>query len=184
MKHKAFLLLGFVLLFSNRVCAGNGCSSDSLSVKVNWKMIKEKRYSLSYHSAWTAQEGSADGIALTLMAPGPKSFGGYEENINLAIHDLSGKNMDLDSYTRMCERQIHTMVSNSKIILSERSDTTGTPFHQILYIGDYNEQLLKWKMRFWVAHNKVYVLTYTATKENFGLYIRTADEIMDTFKLR
>ena len=184
MKSWSLLLLGFVLLFPSNSFAETEESQDSTSLKVNWKNIKEKGYSISYPSHWAMSEGSADGIVFTLYAPGPKSFAGYEENINLMIHDLSGKNMDLDTYTRLCERQIHTMVSNSKMILSERIEASAVPFHQIMYTGDYNEQLLKWKMRFWVAKGNVYILTYTATKENFGLHIKVADEIMDTFHLR
>ena len=84
----------------------------------------------------------------------------------------------------LTDRQIHTMASNSKMILSERIDANAVPFHQIMYTGHYNEQLIKWKMHFWVAKGKVYILKYTATKENFGLHIKAADEIMDTFQLR
>jgi len=184
MKNKGLLFFSCMLILSNCASASAGGLSDSISLKANWKNIKKKGYSLSYPSNWVMSEGSADGIAFTLQAPGPKSFGGYEENINLMIHDVSGKNMDLDSYSRLCERQIHTMVNNSKMILSERSKDEGAPYHLIMYTGEYDEQLLKWKMRFWIAKGKVYTLTYTSTKETFGMHLKVADEIMDTFNLR
>ena len=183
MKSLKFVLLGLSILLYSNLQAGI-LIGDSVAPKENWKVIKEKGYMLSYPSHWLFNAGSKDGIAFTMYAPGPKAFGGYEENLNLSIHDLAEKNMDLNTYTRLSERQIHTLISNSNMILSERIDTIDDAFHQIVYTGDYNEQVLKWKMRFWVVKDKVYILTYTATKEKFGLHIKAAEEIMDTFKLR
>ena len=176
-------ILTALIFCSSLSLSANGIRADSVELRINWKEIKSKAYKIQHPSHWIFSQGSADGIAFTLYAPGPKSFSGYEENINLMVQDLEKKNLDLDTYTRMSERQIHTLVENSKMIISERIDSIEVPFHQIIYTGDYNGQKLKWKMRFWVTKNKAYILNYTATKENFGLYIELASEIMDTFKL-
>ena len=184
MKSLSSLLLGLALLLTSASLAQTQAPTDSTALKVNWKKMKEKGYSMGYPPHWVMNVGSVNGVAFTLYAPEDKSLGGYEANINLSVQDLSDKKLDLNSYTRLSERQIHTLVENSKLIKSVRNDTADVPYHQITYTGDFNETKLKWMMRFWVVKDKVYILTYTALKDNFELQIEAAKEIMNTFKLR
>ena len=180
--HLVSLLLS--LLICNPIMAKTGEPQDSVILRADWKKLKTKEYSLSYPSNWILNQDKTQATHFTLYAPGPKAVGSFEKNINLSIQDLSDRNLNLDKYTTLSERQIHTLVENSELLESTRIDTLEVPFHEIIYTGDYYEQKLKWKMRFWVVKDQVYILTYTASKETFGLYSKIAGEIMDTFRLK
>ena len=177
-------ILAIIFLFSTHTIAYSQAPQDSVALKVNWKTIKTKNYSLQYPPNWILNQGDPGGAAVILYARMPKKANDFVENVNLMIQDLSDRNLNLDSYTVLSERQVHTLVENSKLIKSERVDSLKHEFHQITYTGDFDKHQLKWHMRFWVVKDEAYVLTYTSTKENFGLYAERAVEIMETFKLR
>ena len=184
MRGLSVLIISLVILVSSSALAQDKESEEPATLTANWTKIKKKEYSMAYPPHWRMNQRLADGVDVVLYAPNPSSSDGFATNINLTVQDLSDRKLDLNSYTRLSERQIHTLVENSTMIKSERIDTTDVPFHQIIYTGDYNATKLKWIMRFWVVKKHAYILTYTSLKDDFGLHSEAAQHIMDTFELK
>ena len=178
------LTLLFLAVLSYHLSIGqHRGQTDSIADRAIWKHVKTKAYSVDYPPNWTLDQSSSDGTEFTLFPPKARGNGGFTANLNFVIQDISGRDLNLDKYAILSERQVHTLVENSKLIAAERIDSMRPAFHQIVYTGDHDKKRLKWKMRFWVLKDKAYILTYTATKEDFGLHIERVDEIMDTCKL-
>ena len=179
-----YLLINLTIVAFLPCCQTNPASEAGFKENYteDWEYLKATEYEISYPPAWQLDQSKNTGTAFILFGRSAIE-GKFRENINLLVQDLRGLNLNLNEYVALSEQQIETMVVDSKLIESKREKGSNER-HQIVYEGVHGPFKLKWKQYYWVVHDKAYVLTFTGTQDTYDDFIKTADKILDSFKLR
>ncbi len=148
----------------------------------NWKQFEEKEYSIQYPLTWILNKPE-DKRGFVLFSQSDESQEPFRENINLSVQDLTGRLIDLDKYVELSEKQIHDVLTHVEIIESERFFSDGNEFHKLNYTGVTNGYKLEFMQYYWVKNNNAYVLTLTCKEKDFEKHRKTAEKIMDSFRL-
>ncbi|MCB0438606.1 MAG: hypothetical protein KDD20_07695 [Mangrovimonas sp.] len=139
---------------------------------------KKEGYSIKYPKDWRLDTSGQMNTLFILFSPNTENDT-FNENINFIIQDLTGQNMDLESYTKLSEDQIKTMVPNGKWIESKRNGN----HQEVVWSGFVANNNLKFKQFFYVKDDKAYILTFTALETTFDDYINIGSEILNSFQL-
>ncbi|WP_298515326.1 PsbP-related protein [uncultured Kordia sp.] len=160
------------------------CTSFSIYAQDSWKSITRDAYSIQYPSDWKIDTSGSIGADLIIYSQLSSADDIFTENINVLIQDLTGYNMDLDSYTEISEEQIKTVIQNGKIIESKRVTSGSNPYHRVVYLGEQNGYKLKFAQHYYVIDNKAFVLTLTCEEDQYDNYISTANTVFKSFQLK
>ncbi|KAB8152130.1 hypothetical protein EZY14_015470 [Kordia sp. TARA_039_SRF] len=156
----------------------------TVNAQKSWKTKKLDNFSIQYPSEWKSETSNNVGVDLILYAPATSADDTFSENINVVVQDLKGYNLNLDSYTKLSEQQIKSMLKGGKITQSERITNGKIPYHRLVYVGKQSGFNLQFEQRYYVINETAYVLTLTCTVDNFDDYITTARKIFDTFQVK
>ena len=157
-----------------------------ITIQVNaqkWKTISQDAFSIKCPSDWTTDTSKSMG-ADVFMYKKEDANDAFAENINVLVQDLSGYDLNLDSYTELSERQIKTMVTRGKIMSSERINSGSFPYHKIIYTGIQNDRKLKFLQHFYIKDKKAYVLTLTCAENQFDKYLAIGSTIFKSFRFK
>lgn len=149
-----------------------------------WKEHKKDNYSIQFPDEWRLDKSGLMGAKFILFSPLDGENDNFSENVNLLIQDLTGKDIDLETFTDITEKQIKEFFKDGKLLESTRVKKSGHPAQKIIYYGKQQGMTLKWMQYFWVLNEKAYVLTFTSKKETYGQYIEEVEQIMDSFKVK
>lgn len=156
----------------------------TVHAQTEWKTATFDAFSIKHPSDWKADTSKSVGVDLILFAPQASQSDTFNENINVVVQDISGYDMDLDSYTKLSEEQIKSMLEDGKITKSERITSGSETYHRIQYVGKQSGFTLKFEQRYYVKNNMAYVLTLTCLNSNFDNYIVLSRKIFDTFQMK
>jgi len=149
--------------------------------KDTWKEFQKDNFSIKYPSGWLLKD--YENLTFLALAPLESKDDKFQENVNLLIQDLTGMNLDLDSYTTLSLRQLSTQMKNSKVLENKRIKNTPRPYQKIVYTGEMNGFQFKWMQYYWVIGNKAYLVTLTTEESKFKQYEQTGMKIMNSFKI-
>lgn len=159
-------------------------SAANIETKSNWKSINESNYTIQHPDNWDVDRSGQMGTSFIILSRQTSLQDQFRENVNLLIQDLTGMNLDLNSYTQISEEQIETMIANGKLLESQRLNAHGKTFHKVIYTGEQGPYQLKFEQFYWVQNEKAYVLTFTAEVDQFDAYRETGEGIMNSFLLK
>lgn len=160
-------------------------SQNSLTPAASaWKSIEEPAYSIQYPDSWDLDRSGTMGLSFMILSKQTSAQDLFRENVNLLIQDLAGQNINLDQFVDLSLSQVKTMLTNGNVLESKRITNKNIPFQQLLYVGEINQQQLKFKQYYWIHHGKAWVLTLTCATDQYDSYRETAEKIMDSFKLK
>ena len=148
-----------------------------------WKVLTKDAYRISYPDHWEADASGRMGTAFIIFSPLSSPQDQFRENVNLLIQDLSGMDLDLNKYATLSINQIHSMITDSKIVSSERVVDEHSRFHKMVYSGKQGIYQLIFEQYYWVENNKAYVLTLTCEEDQFDFFKETGEKILDSFVL-
>lgn len=140
-------------------------------------------YSIKYSSDWTLDNSGVSGIEFVILSPLDSENDKFQENITLIIQDLTGENLDLDSYSKLSEDQIKTMITNVTIKENSRITKANYDCQKIVYTSNNGETKLYFEQYYWVINNKAYVLTYTAEQSKYNIFKNLVDTMLHSFEL-
>ncbi|MEM6686685.1 MAG: hypothetical protein AAF617_12960 [Bacteroidota bacterium] len=166
--------ISFLVLFAVLV-------SVHVNAQSEWKIISLDSFSIKCPSDWTTDTSKSMGVDV-FMYKEADAVDGFAENINVLVQDLSGYDMDLDSYTELSEGQIKDMIIDGKILSSSRVTNGAFPYHKIIYVGQQNELSLQFLQRYYIKDKKAYVLTLTCEKKEFKKYLTVGNTIFKSFR--
>jgi hypothetical protein len=152
--------------------------------KNDWSRLEEANYSIEYPSSWELNQEGLNQTSFILFSALESDEDKFRENVNLLIQDLSGKNIDLDTYVDITEEQVKNMLPNSLLIESKRVVDDGKEFHKAVYSGVVGQVYLQFEQYFWVIGEAAYVLTFTTEKDKFEDFQETGERILNSFKLK
>lgn len=150
-----------------------------------WKIFTEDEYHIQYPDNWDLKEPQTMGISLIMLSPLSSDTDRFRDNINLLIQDLSGQGIDMDMFVQISENQINKMLTNAKIIESERViQDESNNYHKIIYSGKQGIFNLKFEQFYWIQNSTAYILTLTCEESQFENYKATGEKILHSFKLK
>ncbi len=149
--------------------------------KSEWKQLDVPEYTIKVPSAWLLEQMESD---FRVYSPKQSDTDPFQENVNVLVQDLTGMQIDLDSFTRLSLAQLDSMFANTDFEDVKRVNDENGDHDMLVYSGTVNEVEYKWKQNYLVANDRAFVLTYTAVKDQYDKYLKTADEIMNSFRLK
>jgi hypothetical protein len=162
---------------SNRIARKNDASVP------DWQKLNGPNYSVQYPPDWELVESRQMGTDFMLFSPLESDSDIFKENVNLLVQDLSGFNLDLDSYVQMSEKQLLAVITDPVIIESKRMKAGSSDYHKFLYTGKQGQFKLKFEQYVWVEDKKAYILTLTCEDEKYSDYRETGEAILNSFSL-
>lgn len=177
-------LLSIIFLLTVFFEAQASQKTDTNIVTEDWKTLNQTNYTIQYPANWELNQSGQMGTSFVIFSPRTSEQDKFTENINLIIQDLTGKNIDLNSYTKISENQIKTMITNANILESKRIRKGMTEYQKIIYTGNQGTFSLRFEQYYWVIANKAYVLTLTCEQEKYVNYKADAQRMMDSFSIK
>ena len=162
---------------------GNRSERQANDSAPDWQKLNGPNYSVQYPPDWELVESRQMGTDFMLFSPLESESDNFKENVNLLVQDLSGFNLDLDSYVQMSEKQLLAVITDPVIIESKRMKAGSSEYHKFLYTGKQGKFTLKFEQYVWVEDKKAYVLTLTCEDEKYSDYRETGEAILNSFRL-
>ncbi len=144
----------------------------------NFIEFKKDNFKIKYPENWKLDTSGQMNSSFILFSP-KTDDDLFVENINLIIQDLSGQNLDLESYSELSENQIKSMVPNSKLIENKKVNN----HKEVVWSGYVTNNDLKFKQYYYVIDNKAYVLTFSALESEYDNYLKIGTEILNSFQI-
>lgn len=173
----------FILLFpiiANAQSDKKTGDSDS----EDWKTVKEKSFTINYPATWNLDQSGQMGTSLMLFSPVESEQDKFRENVNVIIQDLKGMDIDLDKYTKISEDQVKNLITNSKIVESNRIKNGNSEYHKIIYTGEQGLFKLTFEQYYLIKKDKAYILTFTSEQDKYEDFKETGEEILNSFQLK
>lgn len=148
-----------------------------------WITMEEKDYSIEYPENWELNTDGEMGTTFILFSETSSEEDLIKENVNLLIQDIAAFEIDLNQYVEISEQQIKTMITDSKLLSSDRLNKDDRDFHRVVYTGKQGVFTLKWVQYYWVHNGSAYVLTFTGDVSEYEDYKETSERMLNSFKL-
>lgn len=165
------LFLVVILLFTSKSAATQELNQSHTA----------KNFGIQYPEGWSVDTSGQMNTEFILFSPVLENDT-FSENVNLLIQDLSGQNITMKSYVEISENQVTNMIPNSKIFESHAVKSKKPPYHLMVWSGNVANQDLKFKQYFYLINNKAYILTFSASINDFDKYSKIGTKILDSFK--
>lgn len=159
-------------------------SIDQTEKTTDWKNLNEDKYAIKHPSAWEVNKSGQMGTSFILFSPLSNESDKFKENVNLLIQDLKGYNLSLDQYVEISEGQIKTIVTEGKIISSDRIKKDEREYQRMIYTGKQGIFDLKFEQYYWVIDNQAFVLTLTGEEDEFEGYQEIGEKILNSFEIK
>lgn len=147
-------------------------------------VLENEKFKIEYPSDWELDESGNMGTSFILFSPVDKLNENFNTNINLIIQDVSAYNITFDQYVELSEKQIKTMIIDSKIVFSDLVTTESNQYQKIIFTGKQGVSDLKFEQFYIMRGPKVYVLTLTCEKEEFDDFQQLGEQIMNSFQVK
>ena len=157
---------------------------DQAEKAIDWEILNEDKYLIKHPSDWEVNRSGQMGTSFILFSPLSNESDKFKENVNLLIQDLTGYNLNLDQYVEISEGQIKTIVTEGKIISSDRIKENEREYQRMVYTGKQGIFDLKFEQYYWVICNQAFVLTLTGEEKEFEEYQGIGEEILNSFEIK
>ncbi len=159
-------------------------AKEEIEEIAKWKTYKNEQYQfeIKYLSDWTKQE-QVMGSIVAFSSPQESASDIFLENLNVIVQDLSTQPMTLSDYTDLSVDQISRLITDSNIIDSSATTLAGNPAHKLVYTGKHEQHNLKWMQVWTIKNNKVYLISCTAEVDKYSDFLRTIQQMINSFKL-
>ena len=142
------------------------------------------KVTLTLPSDWELNESGVMGTKMVVFSQLESDEDKFRENVNLMIQDLSGYNLDLQSYAKLSEDQVKQMITNSKMIESKKITVNGEQMYKLLYDGDQGVFHLRFEQYFCIKNNHAYLLTFTCEQDKYNLFKEAGEKILNSLKVK
>jgi hypothetical protein len=182
----------FIISFSS--CANKAAISKtskterSESVKSSapdWKLYEGNGYKIEYPESWQLLTANNIGAEFIVM-PSEQTNPTFKDNFNLMIQDLAlaGEEITIDRYTEITLKQIEENIGTDGLSPIVKGKNSIGEYCDLSYSGRYNGFDLKWKQRYYLIENKVYLLTYTAHGNSYEKHLMQMNRLIGSFRFK
>ncbi|WP_449420443.1 protein kinase domain-containing protein [Phormidium nigroviride] len=145
----------------------------------------ENGFRIKYPQEWEKKEsqGYFDPNIVTFRSPKKSDADIYPEDIIVTVDDLSLKPMSLDEYTKISIAQIKESNQDTKVLEDGSAMLANTKAHKVIFTTKEEENNVK-KMQVWtVKNNRAYTITYTANKDEYSDYLKSAENVINSLEI-
>ena len=139
------------------------------------------KFSIQYPNDWILNAEKKLGMEFILLAPSLGEDDKFNENLTLAIEDLSGYEVELEDYVSIALSQINKVVIDGKVIYNQPKTKNGLPFYHTICSGTQGNTDFKYDQYYWIIDEKAYIMTFTCPVITFDQYQALGEMIMDSF---
>lgn len=175
---KIHSIIIFTLLFSKLLLAQESTSNAA------WKTLESEEYSIQYPSTWELNKSGLMGTAFIFLSQPEGPSDDFRENVNLVVQALNGQKVSMDQFVQLTKNQLEVMINDVNILYDERLEKAGMDYHRMIYTGTQDGFNLKLEQYYFLANDKVYVLTLTCKIVDFEDYAEIGEKIMGSFELK
>jgi hypothetical protein len=184
------IALGLIIL--GVACAGGGGATgtasptSSPSDKVSYEEFasySDSKYgfTIQYPKDWEKQVGAL-GSAVVMLSPREGDSDEFRENVNVLVQMLPDK-MTLDQYTELSLDQASKLITGFDLLDQGSTQLAGRPARRIHYRGEQGAFRLEWEQVWTVLGGQAFIVTYTADRDRYDTYLRTAEAMFASFRL-
>ncbi|MFK8060610.1 MAG: PsbP-related protein [Polaribacter sp.] len=155
----------------------------NLNSQIKNEIYEAEDYNIKYPVDWVINSTLVNGVSFAVTSPLSSKDDEFSENVNIIIQDLKGMNIDLNKYVSISKQQLLS-IPKGEILESKRVKKKDVEYHSIVFNGYLEKRNLKIKQYYILKSGKAYVLTFTAIEKEYDLYIKIADKILNSFKLK
>jgi hypothetical protein len=183
------IALGLIIL--GVACGGGGATgpvsptsspSDKMSHE-DFGSYSDSKYgfTIQYPKDWERQVGAL-GSAVLILSPREGDSDNFRENVSVLVQMVPDK-MTLDQYTELSLDQASKLITGFDLLDQGSTQLAGRPARRIHYRGEQGAFRLEWEQVWTVLGGQAFILTYTADRDRYGTYLRTAEAMFASFRL-
>ncbi len=99
------------------------------------------------------------GSKFVLISPRDSAGDDFSENINLVVEDVSGGNLNLESYVSLTVKQINKFITDVNMLSNKQIVANGDTSHQLAYTMRQGTATLYMDQRYRFRNDSAYVLS-------------------------
>jgi hypothetical protein len=156
----------------------------SFSLNAQYDFYTTEEYSIKYPADWSIDTSGIMGTDFILFSAIGSEKDQFRENVSLLVQDVSEYDLDLDKYVEISLEQVKTMITNGKLILSERKNGSYEEynFHRVVYTGKQGVFDLRFEQYIWLEDGLAFILTSTSEQDAYNTFSSYFDEILKSFQ--
>ena len=170
-------LIGIVLIF---LVLAAGCTSNESNPTPSapTNTYDGKGFTIKYPSDWTKDVPKSGPISVLFRMP----TNNPAENLNVQVWNRS-VNETLTNRTALFLAAVQEL-SNYTEFSAGNATLGGNQAYKVTYTATYDGDDLKFTQVWAIKHGKEYLITYKADPKNFDIYASTAQQMIDSFKIK
>ncbi len=183
---RLYILL-ILILTANTIAfaqAQTDTTANEIDLPSEWKTLEGDKFEIKYPPNWTVDKSGLMGSSFILFSELSDETDNFKENVNLLIQDLGAYELTLDQYVEISENQIKTLITNGKIISSERMKDGEAEYQKVIYTGKQGIYDLQFEQYYMLIAKKAFVLTFTSEESQFNNYRKVGEKILNSFKIK
>lgn len=175
-----------ILIFALCCCSCGQSNKPNLEeIKTaEWKMLTDDQFVIKHPIEWDVDTSGQMGSSFFFFSKRTDDNDRFKENVNLIIQNLRGNELSLDKYIEISEDQINAIVTNAKILSSDRIGVGEDTCHKIVYLGTQGQFNLRFDQYLWLIDEVAYILTLTCEEDEFKKYEAIGYEILNSFEIK
>ena len=133
-------------------------------------VFKNESYGLSmkYPRGWSANK-DYQGTAMMFISPKESPLDVFQENVNVAVQDLSAHPMDLKEFVDTASNQMTKVFKNISVVETRPTKVANTEAQRIVFEAKEPDQLTMMVVCF-MRDNEAYTITYAARSFSYPRY--------------
>ena len=148
------------------------------------KTYSKDNYSIQYTANWDLNTEGQMGTTFVLFSKPSSANDKFRENVNLIVQDLSGYNVDLDTYAAISEQQLKNTVTAFILLENKKKKDEQGDYQHVIYTGVQGNFNLTFEQHYRIINNKAYVLTFTAEQAEYDKFKNTTTVMLNSFKVK
>ncbi|MBC7776053.1 MAG: hypothetical protein H7246_11510 [Phycisphaerae bacterium] len=142
-----------------------------------------KLYKIQYPISWRLDTSRIMGTELLLFSPLESERDKFSENVNVAIQDLGGQNIDLEKYKQITEYQLAELATDSQVFESSIAKTDKEHYYKVSYAMTQGTFRIKITSVCFIKNDKAYLATFSAEFDKYDRYKNDGEGILRSFVL-
>jgi PsbP len=167
----------FILIFTVILLANTAFSQQAPTVS----SYIRNNYKVQYPETWRLDTSRLMGTELFIFAPLENATDQFSENVNLLIQDLTGRNIDLQKYKEITDKQLTDLATDGKSIESAVVKKDNRSYYKTIYTMTQGKLKLKISSICFIKNEKAYLVTFSAEADKYEQYKKTGEGILSSF---
>jgi eukaryotic-like serine/threonine-protein kinase len=138
---------------------------------------------IKYPESWKIQEtpNLITKELVTFLSPKQSDADNFQELLTISVEDFSGT---LSESQDLFIKEVKATLSDVTIVNTSETTLANKRANQLIYIGKDRKKSLK-NLQVWTLKgNQAYVITYSATTEDYDRFLPTADKMIESFEIK